>query len=459
MAFQIPTREGLASSFLSDYSGAFPGKNTAKGSDPWRLSRVISAIVWAIIARLLFFLKIMLPDTAEAEWLERWGAVYDFKRRQASGATGTLALRVTGTVGAAVPVNTALEHEDGTQYKVTTVGAVIGGSGYVDVSVAATSTGLATNKRIDDVLSFPVPPTNVDAEATLVVDLENGLDIESIEEYRVRFLAHLADPPEGGAWHDYIEWAKKIPGVKDAYVWSHRRGLGTIDLVVLGYGSGADRIVTTEVNDAVDAYIETVRPGNVKDWKRLTPTAETQDIEATIEIDGDRFKWDWDDAGVGYAISAHNEGAQTITVPTAPAAVKAGVRITVLGEEALVTNRTGNVLTLAFGDDYDGNPVSWFTFVVSTQDIRASGDLVRPARDAIQKLFNTLGPARSGFSRTSWTAELKRAKLFAAITDVDGIDDCTLTSPASSVDPVDDYNLSDTIKFLVPGNIKIWKAS
>ncbi len=455
MSFTVPSREDVADVFIKDYAAAQPEKNVARGSDPWRLARVISGIIWLLLAKLLFFVKQMLPDTAEREFLERWGTVYDFPRLPATGATAPLGLRVTGTVGNAVPLDTELAHADGTIYKVATTGAVVGGSGYVDVDVEATSKGLATNKGTDEVLTFTTPPTGIDADATVVVGLTGGLNIESYDAYRVRLLAHIGDPPEGGAIHDYEEWAKRIPGVVTAYVWAHRRGRGTMDVAVLGGGTGANRVVSSDVSAAVDSYIETVRPGNVRDFEVLTMVPQNQDVECAIEIDDTAYSWDWDDAGVGYAITAHNSTAKTITVPTAPATVKAGVRLTVLGEEAKVTNRTGDVLTLAFSDNYDGNAVAWFTFTVSTQDIRASGDLVTPTRNAIFKLFNSLGPARSRYSETHWISELKLSKLFAAITDVTGVDDATITTPATNINGTDDY--SDSVPFLVPRYIKVWK--
>ena len=455
MALTIPTREQIFAAFIGDYAGAQPEKNVARGSDPYRLGRVVSGVVWTILAKLLYYVKQSLPDTAEAAYLERWGTVYSFPRRAAVGASRSLGLRVTGTVGAAVTVDSELVHEDGTLYKVTSVGAVIGAGGSVDVDIEAISTGLATNKTVDEELSFTSPPVDVDTTATVVLALQGGLDIESYDEYRVRLLAHIGDPPEGGAIHDYEAWALSIAGVSTAYVWAHRRGRGTIDVAVLGSGTGADRAVSGDISSAVDEYIESVRPGGVRDFAVLDIVPQTQDVTCTIEIDENHYGWDWDDGGVGYPITASSEGASTITVPTAPASVVAGVRIQVEGEEALVTLRVGNVLTLSFEDDYDGNPVTWFTFTVTTQDIRCSGDLVRPARDAIIALFNTLGPARSDFSATSWISELKLSKLNGAITDVTGIDDTDVTEPLANVAPLDPYD--DTVTLLVPGVIQVLK--
>lgn len=451
----LPSREDLFRFFIGDYSGAQPDKNTARGSDPYRLGRVVSGAVWTLAAKLLFFLKQALPDTAEGWFLDRWGKVFSFPRLAARGASASLSLRVFGDVGAPVPVNTELAHADGTLYKITSTGVVISGDGSVVVDLAAISVGVATNKGIGEILAFTSPPPGLDS-AVLVAKLVGGLDVETDDAYRVRLLAHIGDPPEGGAIHDYQEWALRIPGVAAAYVWAHRRGQGTIDVAVLGAGTGINRVASGDVRGAVDDLIESLRPGNARDFETLVTTPQAQDVTCTIDIDTeDGFGWDWDDAGTGYAITAFDSTAKTITVPTAPATVQAGRRIQMLGEEATVTTRVGNVLTLSFQNDHDDNAVTWFTFSATGQSIRASGDLVRPAKFAILDLFNSLGPARSSYAKTSWTGELKRSKLFAAITDVTGIDDSDLTVPAANVVPLDTYG--DSVPFLIAGVIQVLK--
>jgi uncharacterized phage protein gp47/JayE len=81
---------------------------------------------------------------------------------------------------------------------------------------------------------------------------------------------------------------------------------------------------------------------------------------------------------------------------------------------------------------------------------------VKPVRFAIMDLFNSIGPARSSYSKTSWIDQLKLSKLYAAITDVAGVDDTTITTPNATVSPTtDDYG--DTIYFLVPGTIEVYK--
>lgn len=456
MPFSIPTREQLFSAFIGDYAGAQPTKNVSRGSDPYRLGRVVSGGAWAILAKLSFVVKSVLPDTLIDYLQDRWGAIFSFPRLQATSSSGLNCLTVTGTIGNAVTEGAELAHADGTLYQVTSVGAVVGAGGNVVVSISAKSTGLATNKNIGEVLTFTSPPTGIDAAATLAGALTGGTDIETPAAYSVRLQAHIGDPPEGGAIHDYEEWVLRQSGTAKAYVWAHRRGAGTMDVAVLGAGTGAARVPSAAVLTTVDDYIESVRPGNVRDFEVLTTVPVTQDVTLTLNIDDNVYKWDWADAGVPYVITAFDSVAKTITVPTAPVSVIAGLRIQVKGEEARVTNRVGNVLTLSFDTDHEGNPVSWFTFAISTgvDGIRASGDLVRLVRFAIMDLFNTLGPARSTWSETSWSDQLKISKLYAAVTDVAGADDATITVPSVNTSPPAD-TFGSSVSFLVPGFIQV----
>jgi hypothetical protein len=252
-------------------------------------------------------------------------------------------------------------------------------------------------------------------------------------------------------------------------VWRHRRGTGTIDVAVLGGGSGSQRVLADLT--PFTSYIEGLRPGNARDWKMLVTSPQTQDVTTAIKIDTTIYKWDWDDLGVGYAITAHDSGASTITVPTAPASVIAGVRIQVNGEEAKVTQRVGNVLTLAFSaapaTSWNPNPTAptWFTNAITdgVTTIRCSGDLVVPVRTAILSMFVALGPARTtadgtSFAGVSWEDSVKFSKLYAKITDVAGVTDATLTVPGANVTPVDDpINSPSTVPYLVPGIVQVLK--
>lgn len=445
----VPSREDLHDEFISDYSGAQPTKNTSRGSDPYRLGRVVSGFLWSCLARLLNFDKQRLPDTAEKENLERWGNTYDFPRQLPAGSSATEALAVTTTGAAVFAGGEELTHADGTRYKIAKA-YNLGGAGTYNLDVAAISTGEQTNKVIGEVLTFSAPPTNVNAAATLVKGLTKGLDKEEDDQYRDRLLAHIGDPPEGGSIHDYIEWLRKVPGVASAYVWRFRRGMGTLDLAVLGAGSGAARILADL--DPVRTAISAVRPGNVKDFVVLELAASPQPVTVRIAIDETAYKWDWDDGGADtYQISARNQGASTITV-AAPGTVITGKRLTVKGEEATVIGRSGNVLTLQFA-----SPATWFTFDPLSEYIRTSGDLVTPTRDAIIALFDRLGPARdTRYAATEWEADLLTDSIITACRNVKGVKKVVVDLPAADVTATDPLNGAITgIPFLTPGTVKV----
>lgn len=459
MAFQVPSRQTLHDEGLSDYAASQPNKSVARGSTPYLLLRSISGLAWMFLARLLFLDKQRLPDTADRGELEHWGRVYEFPPKGAVGAQRALGLRVTGTVGAPVPNGAKLNHADGTQYEVTHVGASIGAGGSVDVNVSAISTGLATNKIAGEILTFIAPPVNVDAVATIVLPLTGGADLEETEAYRARLLAHIGDPPQGGAVPDYIEWALQVPGNASAYMWRHRRGQGTIDVAVLGPGHGSAREIA-DLQPTQD-YLDDItrRPANVRDVLVLTTPPQTQAVFALISIDETKYRWDWVDNGVGYAVTAANMGLSQITVPTAPSDVVAGVRITVNGEEATVTARAVSVLTLSFANDRDNNPVTWFTANPVGANLRASGDLVTPVRNAILDLFDRLGPARdSRYAATQWESALQTDSLITAGRNVLGCTKFILITPVADVVPVDELNGTTAVPFLVPGIIEVVRA-
>lgn len=475
MGFDVGSREDLAGEWNTQYQTAFPEKNASRGSDGWRLGRVVSGLLWSVAAKLLSFDKQRLPDTATGSFLQRWGNIYKLPQKAAQGSTGVNALEVAGDVGSPVPVNAELSHADGTLYEVTTVGAVVGAGGTVVVSIDAISTGLATNKNAGDVLQFTDPPTGVDAQATLVADLVDGTDLEADEDYQPRVCLRISDPPQGHAIADYYQAALAVAGVGSAYIYQFRRGLGTIDVAVL-----ANQIVTGPLAQAgpsriiadlsgVTSAIAAIRPGGVKDIKILTVVPQTQDVTVEIEIDDTTYSWDWDDDGAGFVITAFNSLASTITVPTLPTDVIVGSRMTFNGEEVTVTAiAAGSVLTLAFTPPptVAGQPPpitpTWFSIdpTPGTSVVRASGDLVWPVRNATIGEFGKLGPARgdgvNNFAATSWVDTLKTSRIdAAAVRDTSGVTDIIVDVPAANVVPIDTFG--ETVPLLVPGKIIVVK--
>ncbi|WP_332829400.1 baseplate J/gp47 family protein [Escherichia coli] len=62
--------------------------------------------------------------------------------------------------------------------------------------------------------------------------ITGGADIESIAEL-LDVCCMCAAIPGGGALHDYVIWAREVPGVSRAWAWDAWHGPGTVGLAWL----------------------------------------------------------------------------------------------------------------------------------------------------------------------------------------------------------------------------------
>ncbi len=66
--------------------------------------------------------------------------------------------------------------------------------------------------------------------------LGGGADIEDDESLRARVLDRKRRPPQGGAYSDYEQFARKVPGVVKAWAWPFADGPGTVGVWFLFAG-------------------------------------------------------------------------------------------------------------------------------------------------------------------------------------------------------------------------------
>jgi uncharacterized phage protein gp47/JayE len=90
--------------------------------------------------------------------------------------------------------------------------------------------------------------------------LGQGTDGESEEQYRDRILTRKRQPPHGGAWFDYVAWAKEIPGVTRVWVAGNHYGPGTVAVWFLMDETYAAGIPQAADVAAVQAYLDTMKP-------------------------------------------------------------------------------------------------------------------------------------------------------------------------------------------------------
>lgn len=205
-----------------------------EGSDPQlRISYenifglVIAGAVRGVHEHLEYIGHQLFPDTADDEGLVKWGGVWGVPRLEAQKSTGIVA--GTGTPAAPLPVGTELKNAQDAIYTTDNAETVDGGGDLLSVEVTARLLGNDQNLVASSALTLVSPVSGIDA--TFIVGagaVDGGLDLETIELYRVRILNRIADPPQGGASGDYIRWAKEVAGVTRAWEDENILGGGTV---------------------------------------------------------------------------------------------------------------------------------------------------------------------------------------------------------------------------------------
>ena len=170
---------------------------------------------------------------------------------------------------------------DGIDY-ITTADAVIA-AGAATVPVMAVIGGAAGNQAAGALLTIQTAIPGLDGTATVGdAGLTGGTDTEADSALLARFLDRIQQPPAGGNAHDYETWALSVAGVAWAKCLPLRQGLGTVTVLVLTSGSGADRIPGPDLVAAVQTFIDGVRPVCDKYFQALAPTAHSVDISVNL---------------------------------------------------------------------------------------------------------------------------------------------------------------------------------
>jgi uncharacterized phage protein gp47/JayE len=356
-----------------------------------------------------------LDDHANSLGLDDGNGGYG--RRDATAAAGGAAL-CTGVNGTTFTDGLILTASDGVTKVVLdgTVTITVGTS--VAGVFAAQTTGTAGNLDVGEVLTWDSPPVGADASVTLTTALAGGLDEETNRELLTRIQNRLRLPPKGGAEPDYKTWAESVNGIT-AYVYPHRQGLGTVDVVITTTGaSGAGRIPSTDTRAEVEDAISDERPvclEAITVYRAYEASGLT--IRARVEPSADEFAFEWVDTAATYTVDTYTAGSPaTLKLNTlAPASLKAAIdagsepRIQVLataGPAVPVQVRCtayvdgGGKTTLTLEDPLpDG-----FEAPVATNRVFAGGPIATTIADEILDYIDSLGPSR--VSETGATTEV-----------------------------------------------------
>ena len=112
------------------------------------------------------------------------------------------------------------------------------------------------------------------------VDFTNGVDIETDEDLRKRFVKVVNNPSTSGNKNHYEEWALEVNGVGRAIVYPLWNGNGTVKVMIVG---NDNKPVTDEIVEACKTHIEECMPIGCQ-LTIITPSLLNVSIKANVEL-------------------------------------------------------------------------------------------------------------------------------------------------------------------------------
>ena len=411
---------------------------------------IARSVAWTVYALLQAFARVdrdaVPTDDTGKEGLDRWAIALGldngdggYGRRKADTAAGGVGT-ITGTGGTVYTAGLQLTASDGTTIVKLDGNVTLPGGGSASGSFSAVTAGAVGNLDVGEVLTWISPPAGSNPTVTLTTNLSGGLDEEANGALLVREQDKLRAPPKGGAEPDYRAWAL-VDGVLTVHVYPHRSGTGSVDLVVVGTGSGTARIPAASVKTAAQAAVDAARPTAMSAATVHLPyySGSKHLVRVRPKESSSKYAPDWDDTAAAYTVDTYTGGSPaTLKLNTlAPASLKNAVdagskpRLQVTatsGPEVAVLVRgtawadAGGKTTLTLENPL---PTGWVA-PVATDEVYAGSGMVKPIGDAVLAYVNALGPSRaSGFGSTVSTWEDTISVFRVAQTALDATDGST----------------------------------
>lgn len=277
MAFIRPTLKQLQERVQSDLTSRLGVSTPLSRSFIKALSWAIAGVSHVIHGHLDWVTKQIIPDTADAEYVERWANIYGLEKIPATYAERDAT--VTGVNGTVIPAGTIFVRSDGVQYATESEVTIASGTGTVHlISEEAGATGNIDNGGSVSLLN---PISGLQSTATIISSNSvSGIDEETTEALLIRLLDYVQEPPNGGSENDYIQWAKEVAGVTRAWVYPARMGLGTVGVSFVTDNEPSIIPDNTKVQEVQD-YIDERRPVTAE----VTVFAPTEDeVDFDIQI-------------------------------------------------------------------------------------------------------------------------------------------------------------------------------
>ncbi|MCE9939972.1 baseplate J/gp47 family protein [Serratia liquefaciens] len=275
MPFIIPTFQEVRDALLRDIKNQLPSANTGTDSDYFIRASAVASAVQGIYQYQGWIVRQIFPDTADTEYLEWHARLRDIIRKPATYASGTVTL--TGEPGSSAEAGLSISRDS--LSIVTTSTATIGNNGKITCPAQSTIAGSVGNTLVEMSGMLTTTPAGFDSKVMIGL-LSGGTARESDAALLARLLDIIRRPPAGGNKYDYKRWALEVPGVTDAFVFPLRRGLGTVDTVIISDIG----LPSQEIINAAQAHIDDVRPVTAKHSLVLAPSLKVLDLHIKVAV-------------------------------------------------------------------------------------------------------------------------------------------------------------------------------
>jgi len=288
MPWTSPTLKQLRGLVRDYIQGRLPGADALIPNSVLRVLADCTAAMTELVIQYLDWQSLQyLPDTAETQFLDRWGNIKLINadgskgRKQPTFATGTIAIS-GGVQGTIIPAGTefyvTIPVAPGQQAIVnyqTLAQVTVGADGTAQLPAEATDSGSVGNIAQGTSLNMLAVTAGIGVPSA-AANFTGGTDQETDDELRIRVLDALSKPPMGGDADDYVQWALSFPGVTRAWTSPLEMGIGTVTLRFMMddlRASNAGFPMQADV-DALATYLGTVRPVTVEDLFVVAPIPE-----------------------------------------------------------------------------------------------------------------------------------------------------------------------------------------
>ncbi|MGL4710365.1 MAG: baseplate J/gp47 family protein [Aeromonas veronii] len=279
MPFNRPTLPELLERNATDIEAVLPpGDAHLRRHKLAMLMKVNAGAAHGMHGHIAWLADQILPDRAEWEMLIRWGSLRDVIPLKAYGASGDVL--VTGQAGALLRSGEVLTRADGWEY-VTSQTVNLDAQGKALVPVVSTHAGYDGNSVKSTALRFARSQPGIAPQATVEL-IGGGADAEKIASYRERVVFRWRNPPQQGALHDYVAWAREAnPAVTRAWAYRNEMGANTITVRFVTDQNPSGPIPDQVLIDLVHAHIRAKMPATPELYT-VAPLTRAVDVSLSI---------------------------------------------------------------------------------------------------------------------------------------------------------------------------------